>query len=1165
MFARIIFDNCSQRSYITDSLRKRLDLQKVGERQVSIKAFGAEKGEAKLVDIVVVNVFRRDDPSKFVQVRVLVVPLICLPVSNQHIDRTKKLFPVLSEIDLADNNNVSTDLKIDILIGANHLCKFVSTESIQVTNFLRAIRTNLGWVLNGTVGAECEQQSVNVTSVQTLHVQEESDDVIRADIQKFWEIEDCDEVPVKDEIDRERFKEDIEFDGERYMVPLPFLPGAMEKLPTNYGVSMKRLCSITRKLDSDPQMRQRYDDVIRKQEVEKKIERVTDHPPQGKVHYLPHHPVEKLDRETTKTRIVFDGSSGRPSLNDCLDKGENLVPLMFDVLLRSRFYKVALISDIREAFLNVGLKEEFRDFVRFLWYDDISSPDREVVIYRFTRVLFGVNASLWLLVIAIRKHLEKYADSKPDFVRYVLRCLFVDDNVGGADDADEAFNMYQELKRIFLEAGFDLRKWGSNDSKLVERIKENEAALNKDDGATDVMVKDMTKTLGVTWNVVKDEYTVPVSKVFSDGRDCEVTKRNVLKLLASIFDPLGIVSPIVITFKVFFQKLVQLKMQWDDVLSSDLQIEWVRKLEMLEDDSLFNIPRYVFDSHKLKGLKNIVLHGFCDASEIAYSAVIYVVGETEKGDIVSHFLTSKTKVAPIKKLSTPVLELCSCVLLANLTNKVVQALDGVVDVQSWCWNDSVDALCWIKNVEKRRKVFVENRVRRIRQIIPPDRWRYVPTHINPADVASRGISSRRGVVREWDKWIGGPPLLKQKPEDWPEDKSIFKTEEAEQETPVTVNCTVGTYEVVCLFITCDESNKKIQKVQVKKRPDLAQIFEIEKFSCLWKLLRVTAWVRRACSKFKNSIEKNKSIDSVANKFLSINDIQEAERAWIVSIQRSFDDRSKQLNNTLGLRLDNNGVLTCQGRLDNSDLTIQQKHPILIPGESYFARLLIQDAHLRTAHGGPKDTLVELRSVYWVTKARTIVRQVIHRCPRPCKRLEGRAFKSVESSQLPSFRVQRSFPFTNTGVDYLGPALVRQVYDNDTDEMHKVWVVLFTCAVTRAVHLDLVPNSSASAFLRCLKRFIGRRGVPNLMISDNATCFKNEEVRLNEELLRMRVKWQFIVEASPWWGGFWERRYVKCCFGRRSHTRSFSQPSPTSKVSSTLVHSPTCMRTKSRRF
>ena len=125
-------------------------------------------------------------------------------------------------------------------------------------------------------------------------------------------------------------------------------------------------------------------------------------------------------------------------------------------------------------------------------------------------------------------------------------------------------------------------------------------------------------------------------------------------------------------------------------------------------------------------------------------------------------------------------------------------------------------------------------------------------------------------------------------------------------------------------------------------------------------------------------------------------------------------------------------------------------------------------------------------------------------------------------QLPSYRVQQSFPFANTGLDYAGPLFVHQVYDDQRMEMHKTWVVLYTCAVTRAIHLDLVPDTSASAFIRSLKRFIGRRGVPNLMISDNATCFKNEEVKLNEELLRLHVQWQFIVEASPWWGGFWER-------------------------------------------
>ena len=311
-------------------------------------------------------------------------------------------------------------------------------------------------------------------------------------------------------------------------------------------------------------------------------------------------------------------------------------------------------------------------------------------------------------------------------------------------------------------------------------------------------------------------------------------------------------------------------------------------------------------------------------------------------------------------------------------------------------------------------------------------------------------------------------------------------------------------------------------MKVQKRSNLHEIIDIERFSCLWKLLRVTAWVRKAVAKFKSySPSLCQGQETYSNAFLSIHEIQEAERRWIVTVQRDFDNRSKQLNNTLGLCLDKNGILTCRGRLENADLTVMQKHPILIPGESYFARLIIRDAHLRTAHGGPKDTLVELRSVYWVTKARSLVRQVLHRCPRPCKRLEGQAFKSVESSQLPTFRVQRSYPFANTGVDYLGPALVRQVYDHSL-EMHKTWIVLYTCAVTRAVHLDMVPDSSASAFLRSLKRFIGRRGVPNLMISDNATCFKNEEVRMNEELLRLRVKWQFIAEASPWWGGFWER-------------------------------------------
>ena len=371
--ARLIFDNCAQQSYIKESLSKLLKLPKIGEKKVAMKAFGARKSEIRLVDIVRVNVRTRDNPSKHVSVSVLVVPLICLPVSNQIIDNVKERYPVLAEVELADDNSTSTDMEIDILIGANHLCKFVSTETIQVTSCLRAIRTNLGWVLNGSIDSDEQGHSVSVTPIHTLHLQTESVNELHSQFQKFWEIEDCEAT--EERFNPVEFKKQIEFDGDRYNVPLPFLPGTKKTLPLNYGLCKKRLSSMLTKLERDPEKLEVYNAIIQKQEAENKIERVTSFPPQGEAHYLAHHPVEKPNRETTKTRVVYDASAGNPSLNDCLDKGENLVPLMYDVLIRSRFYKVALTGDIREAFLNVGLQEEFRDFVRFLWYDDVCSPN----------------------------------------------------------------------------------------------------------------------------------------------------------------------------------------------------------------------------------------------------------------------------------------------------------------------------------------------------------------------------------------------------------------------------------------------------------------------------------------------------------------------------------------------------------------------------------------------------------------------------------------------------------------------------------------------------------------------------------------------------------------------------------------------------------------------
>ena len=543
-------------------------------------------------------------------------------------------------------------------------------------------------------------------------------------------------------------------------------------------------------------------------------------------------------------------------------------------------------------------------------------------------------------------------------------------------------------------------------------------------------------------------------------------------------------------------------------------------LELLKDDTLFNTSRYYFGARGIQEFKKIFIHGFCDASELAYAAVIYIVGETD-GETKSKFVVAKTKVTPIAKTSTPRLELFACVLLANLMANVKESMSGNIDPVIVCWSDSMDALFWIKNEQKKRKQFIQTRVMKIRGKVNAEHWRYCPTTLNPADVASRGLKTTQSIDKEFLNWTTGPDFIRKKDTEWPSDLSKNLKEKSDTDTEeINVNCALETEnKVICLHVTNDVTGKKTTKIKVfQQQVKLDELIDIQRYSCLHKLLRITALILR----FIDNVKSRRKGEIVTKGYLNQKEMKAAEIVWIKSVQREIETNSKQLNNTLGLFVDEQGVILCRGRLENAELTSTQKNPILIPGNSYFAKLLALDAHYKTGHGTKKDTLVELRSKYWVTKARNLVRHVIHGCARPCRRLESKAFKSVERPPLPYFRVRQSFPFANTGLDYLGPMAVRQVFDENNTNMHKVWVVLYTCAVTRAVHLDLVPNTSASAFIRSLKRFIGRRGVPNMMISDNASCFKNEEVKLNAELLEMGVKWRFIVEASPWWGGFWER-------------------------------------------
>ena len=198
--------------------------------------------------------------------------------------------------------------------------------------------------------------------------------------------------------------------------------------------------------------------------------------------------------------------------------------------------------------------------------------------------------------------------------------------------------------------------------------------------------------------------------------------------------------------------------------------------------------------------------------------------------------------------------------------------------------------------------------------------------------------------------------------------------------------------------------------------------------------------------------------------------------------------------------------------------------ILRSKESHFTRLVIQDAHEASMHHGVESTLARVRATYWIVKERRSVKEVLRKCGI-CKQYQGRPMCAPASPDLPQSRIDHSgFAFQATGLDFAGPLFMKE-----SSGTVKAYILLLTCATSRAVHLELVYSMSSDGFLRGFRRFVARRGVPDLIINDNFKTFKSSKVK--RFMSCQGIKQQFILPASPWWGGFYERlmRSVKSCW------------------------------------
>ena len=728
---RVLFDSGSSKSFATSNVVQMAELTPFKQELLSLRTFGSKEPEVSKRDVMELTLMPKGGGCS-IKFDALVVDSIS-EITNQHLEIVKNNYEHLKDIWFADVTPNEESLQIHVLVGSDFLWRFQDEETRRGRQDEPvAVKTKLGWVLSGPIKGErldiTSDTTVNCTLNATCNLSVAEKVKLDNDVHKLW---DLDSIGIREQDEAHTDTIDsIEFDGERYSTKLPWKIGH-KPLPDNYSIAVSRLKSQLSRLKKEPEVLEEYDRIINEQLRLGIIEKVLDleSTEAEKLHYLPHQPVIRRDAETTKVRIVFDASckerSNGTSLNDCLHTGPSLTPLLFDLLIRFREQKVALVADIEKAFLNVGIHPCDRDSLRFLWVDSINTENPSLVTLRYQRVVFGVRSSPFLLNAVIRHHLEGYKETDPRFANKVSREFYVDDLASGAEDVSSALDLYHKVKYRMQEGGFHLRKWKTNSTELVEKIekeeKMTEASTSNDHEVDQSFAKSTlgdtckgnlkSKVLGITWDQENDNFEFDLTKMTEIESYRKVTKREILSSLAKLFGPLGIVSPISVTAKILFQELCLTKLGWDEELSEEQRVKRDLWIKELQEVGTITIPMCLYEDQKGEIVKRS-LHGFCDASQKGYCAVIYLVCETQNGTF-SRLICSKTRVAPLKPLTIPRLELMSARILAVLMNTVCNALSPQMKIdEMYYWSDSKTALYWIQN-RNEWKQFVQHRVNEI--------------------------------------------------------------------------------------------------------------------------------------------------------------------------------------------------------------------------------------------------------------------------------------------------------------------------------------------------------------------------------------------------------------------------------------------------------------------
>ncbi|CAK9809183.1 hypothetical protein ANTQUA_LOCUS5922, partial [Anthophora quadrimaculata] len=1029
---RAFLDAGSQANFITEKAASFLNLQK---QPVYISISGVENLSTEVKHSVSATLKSR--VSKYSKnLEFLVLNRITRARPSVTINRTK--FEIPQNITLADPEFHKSS-EINILIGVNIFYKLLAVGQISLKNLSDVVlqKTQLGWVVAGEINRYPLKNEIQCCFITRSTL-------LDASLTRFWEIE---EIPAKKVLSHEEqacelhFKNTIQRNSEgRYIVRLLF-NGNKKKLGESRSVALRRFYLVEKKFQRDSALKQKYCEFLLEYKYLNHMSLLENNDPTINCFYFPHHAVTKNDSTTTKIRVVFDGSaktSSGISLNDSLMVGSTIQNDLFSMLNRFRSHRYALTADIEKMYRQVLMHADDAAYQRILFR---KNPDENIKEFTLNTVTYGTSCAPFLAIRTLHQLASDERIQHPVAASVLMKDFYVDDLLTGADTLQEAAFLRDDLITLLQRGGFPIRKWASNEPSLIP-----ETAGTSASGHQSLDPNSAVKTLGIHWNSRKDTIFYEVN--ISDHSKL-VTKRSILSQVAKLFDPLGLLGPVILKAKIIIQLLWKAGISWDESIPADINTTWVQFKDQFPNLSKISFERLIITPNPIE----IQMHGFCDASEQAYGACIYLRSTNAQGHHHVSLICSKSRVAPVKSCTLPRLELCAALLLARLYSATKQAVQLKV-CKVYLWSDSMITLHWINTEPHLLKTFVSNRTAEIQTLSKHCNWRHVPTHDNPADLISRGQTPQEFLHS--GIWKNGPEWLSHEEQLWPAKFTICVTELPEKRT------TVASPACIQLNVIDDKLVKNCGSFK--------------------RLKRVFGYVLRFIHNLKPQAKK-------LTGPLTVSEIEAANEKIILITQsvafskeiQSLKDGGRIISNTrlipLKPFLDKQGILRIGGRLIHSELSEEQRHQVLLPANHHVTRLIIREEHERLKHAGPQATLYSVREYFWPLDGRNTTRKIVHNCIR-CFRAKPRGVDYVMGN-LPQEHVSYSRPFLNVGVDYCGPLYIKEKRFRNRNKV-KVYVAIFVCMATKAVHLELVSDLTTEAFIACLKRLFSRRGIAKIM-------------------------------------------------------------------------------------